>query len=81
MNNVLKHAGARNLKLQFTRSDGHVRMVIADDGAGYDLQEGEQEAGFGIAGMRERARQMDGQLEIMSRPGEGTQVIVEVLDE
>ena len=51
---------------------------MSDDGIGFDLQSAEVSGGFGIAGMRERAQRLDGQLEIVSVQGEGTRIILDV---
>ena len=80
LNNVIKHSGAGNLTLAFDRSQSFVKMVIADDGRGFDPAEIESFGGMGIDGMKARAVKMGGALVIESGPGEGTRVIVEVPD-
>ena len=53
-------------------SDGGVELEVADDGRGFAFDE--SEGGLGIAGMRERALLIGGELTIESRPGRGTTV-------
>ena len=52
--------------------DGGVELAVADDGRGFAFDE--SEGGLGIAGMRERALLIGGELTIESRPGRGTTV-------
>ena len=52
--------------------DGGVVLEVADDGRGFAFDE--SEGGLGIAGMRERALLVGGELTIESRPGAGTTV-------
>ena len=56
--------------------DGHDDGV-ADDGVGFTIDD-DLLASLGLAGMRERASLVDGRLEIISGPGEGTTVVLEV---
>ncbi|GGA69676.1 two-component sensor histidine kinase [Pseudoclavibacter endophyticus] len=51
-----------------------VRLTVADDGRGFDPAE--STAGFGLPSLRERARLLDGEVEIDSRPGEGSTVTI-----
>ena len=53
-------------------ADGGVALEVADDGRGFAFDE--SESGLGIAGMRERALLIGGELTIESRPGHGTTV-------
>jgi two-component system sensor histidine kinase UhpB len=58
------------------REDGGVELAVADDGRGFAFDEAE--GGLGIAGMRERALLVGGELTIESRPGRGTTVRLSV---
>jgi signal transduction histidine kinase len=62
--------------LQF--DDQRVCLEIADDGMGYDPAVARESGGMGLGGMEERARRINGRLEIVSAPGKGTTVKVEV---
>jgi two-component system sensor histidine kinase UhpB len=70
--NALKHAGASTLKLTLRPAGSAIRLEVADDGGGFDVARGHE--GFGSASMRERAALLGGNIEIDSRPGEGTRV-------
>ena len=80
--NVRKHAHARNAWISFTRLEGNkVRMIIADDGQGFEPEAVPVEPArksFGLASMRERVESLGGELQLDSRPGGGTRVIVSI---
>lgn len=65
--NAVRHAGARNLWITASRSDGCIVMSARDDGRGA----AELIAGNGLRGMRERLRQHGGDLKIETRPQAG----------
>jgi signal transduction histidine kinase len=78
LSNVRKHACAKNVRVTFTDSRQQVQVAILDDGRGFDsapILEG-QVQGFGLQAMRERAETLGGCLEVISQPGQGTQVVV-----
>jgi two-component system sensor histidine kinase UhpB len=70
LNNVVRHAQAQSVSVDIARVDGSVALEVVDDGAGFVL--GDEERGLGLEGMAERARLVDGQFDIVSRPGHGT---------
>ena len=80
LNNILKHARARNVtvSLRLAEDDKRVILEIADDGIGFDPAAVRERGGMGLRGMAERAEQLGGQLRIESEPGAGTIVQVQV---
>lgn len=62
--NARKHAGAERMRLRIAERDGGVRLVVADDGSGFDPSA--PTGGFGLAGMRERLALAGGRLEVTS---------------
>ena len=80
MTNVVKHSGARNVGLELSFLPGTIRLEIRDDGAGFepDRCQGPQDGHFGLQGMRERTERMGGQLRLVTEPGRGTTIRVEV---
>ncbi len=72
--NVARHAEARRLTIRLEASDPHVRLLVQDDGRGFDPATASDTGRFGLYGMRERARIIGGELEIVSAPGRGTAV-------
>jgi two-component system, chemotaxis family, CheB/CheR fusion protein len=77
MNNVYKHASAMNVSVIVERYGDHVVCIVEDDGAGFDpetMARADAPARIGIAGMRERAAIVGGELTIESIVGRGTTV-------
>lgn len=80
LQNALRHAGAAHVILCLEVSTDTARLVIEDDGCGFDVAAvaGDRASGrFGLVGMRERARLLGGELRIESTPGVGTRITVE----
>ena len=76
LTNVRRHAHARDVDVTLTQKGREIRLTIADDGEGFARRtRGE---GFGIEGMRERARLLAGRLSVRSNPGGGTQVVATI---
>jgi signal transduction histidine kinase/ligand-binding sensor domain-containing protein len=78
--NAVKHGRARTITLRVTRTADRLTLEVTDDGAGFTVDRaGLAKAGhFGILGMQERARRMNGTVEIASSPGAGSRVVVTV---
>jgi len=81
INNVAKHAEAKEVKVQFEFADDRISLLVEDDGKGFDVEsvigaEGGT-ASLGLAGMNERATLLGGNVTIESEPGQGTKVRVE----
>lgn len=76
LTNVVRHAGAARVAVCIDQSDddeeGGIRLVVEDDGRGFDVANRTKR--FGLLGMRERVAMLGGSLEIDSRPGRGTRV-------
>jgi nitrate/nitrite-specific signal transduction histidine kinase len=76
LTNVRKHAGASEAVVRVASVDGEVRLVVQDDGRGFNPTEvGARDDGFGLHAMRERMTLVGGSLSIHSAPGEGTRVV------
>jgi PAS domain S-box-containing protein len=74
LTNVLRHAGATELKTQLVFAPGEIRLELRDNGCGFD-PEGKHD-GFGLLGMRERVEGMGGQITIQSARGAGSAILV-----
>ena len=76
LTNMRKHAGARRVRVELRRVNGEVRLLVSDDGKGFDPAAAPLESGpgerVGLVGMHERVGALGGTLEIDSRPGAGT---------
>ena len=79
INNVLRHARARNLWVRLSTGSGRLAISVRDDGHGFDLDEvRERSAGagsLGLLGMEERMALAGGAFELRSAPGQGTQLV------
>ena len=84
LTNVARHAQARRVRMsvRLRRRDGTLRLVVCDDGVGFDpeatLRRGARGEGIGLLGMRERAALLGGRVDIRSSPGRGTAVRLSV---
>ncbi|MBC7910472.1 MAG: sensor histidine kinase, partial [Pyrinomonadaceae bacterium] len=80
LNNVAKHAAAKNVAVVLERRTDQVSLIIEDDGVGFDLQQvlGVDAEGVGLIGMRERAALIGGTFEIESQPDKGATVVVRI---
>jgi two-component system sensor histidine kinase DegS len=81
LNNVAKHSGARTARVILQFDLEKVKLVVSDDGHGFDLakeNEGYGRSGkIGIIGMNERARLLNGTIRFDSTPDLGTMVVLE----
>ncbi|RIK54144.1 MAG: hypothetical protein DCC59_05045 [Chloroflexi bacterium] len=73
ISNILQHANARKLGVVLQKQDGFVLLEITDDGDGFQAVPAIAN-GFGLQGMRDRAKQLGGMCEIQSGPNGGTTV-------
>ena len=78
LNNVIKHAHARLITVSLSQHDQVVTMEIADDGVGFDPGAVKARGGMGLPAMQERAAVLGGRLVVISKPGEGTRLVMEV---
>ncbi len=81
LSNAFRHARARRVALTITYGCDDFRLQVQDDGQGIDertLDSGGRHRHWGLAGMRERAHNLGGRLDIWSRPGNGTEVVLTV---
>jgi len=77
--NALRHGNASDIDVEVSVADHTARLTVADNGLGFDVARAEREPpGTGLFGMRERLAIIDGELDITSRSGEGTRLLVTV---
>jgi signal transduction histidine kinase len=76
LNNIIKHANAREITLDLQAANGQVYLKISDDGCGFEPKR--LSGGFGLPGMQERVARLGGALDITSAPGQGTKISIEV---
>jgi PAS domain S-box-containing protein len=79
LNNVAKHARASRVDVRLERGASHASLTVSDDGIGFESREpGEHPRGLGLVGMRERASFIGGEMSVVSKPGSGTVLKVDV---
>lgn len=78
--NAVRHGSAANVWIECTSEQGVLRMVVRDDGRGFDPDScaGPSEGHFGLKGIRERARRLDAVFSLESAPGKGATATIEI---
>jgi PAS domain S-box-containing protein len=74
--NVRRHSAARNVEVRLRTDVEAILLEVTDDGRGFDPTV--VQGGVGSVGMRERVEELGGEMEVKSRPEEGTEVTVRV---
>jgi two-component system sensor histidine kinase UhpB len=72
LNNAFKYASAQSISINLSKNSNTLLLNIIDDGQGFDVANAKQ--GNGLRNIRKRASQAEGELHIISRPGEGTRI-------
>lgn len=78
LTNINRHANASSVNTVLRQDAGTIRLEVSDDGAGITEEQLTQSKSFGLMGMRERAKQFDGEVVITGKPGIGTTVSVSI---
>jgi PAS domain S-box-containing protein len=78
LTNIGRYAGASRVEVTLDRCDNELRVIVRDDGHGFDPAAVSQRKSFGLLGMRERAMALGGQLDISSAAGVGTGTVIRV---
>ncbi len=74
LTNAAKHGAATHADVRVVEDDHCANIVVRDDGVGFDPTAAT--TGFGLAGMRERAELLGGEVSVQSAPGDGTTISV-----
>ncbi|MEH1893966.1 MAG: sensor histidine kinase [Nostoc sp.] len=76
LTNITKYGYATEVKLELTTTRGNLRLIIQDNGRGFDL--GQNTTGFGLHSMRDRTLALGGEFNINSAPGYGCKITVNI---
>jgi two-component system, NarL family, sensor histidine kinase UhpB len=76
LNNILKHAQAKNAQVEIVKGADHIEMVISDDGVGFSDNARNKPRSFGLRGIHERVEHLGGTVKISSTLGKGTQIAI-----
>jgi signal transduction histidine kinase len=74
--NVARHSHATHVEVSLMYNDDVLQLSIADDGRGFDLEA--KGHGLGLRSIRERVSSVHGTVQILSAPGQGTKILVQV---
>src|SRR5690606_3651621 len=74
LTNVRKHARAERVEVRLWIEGDHFWAAVHDDGQGFAVDEAGDGSSFGLETMRERMQGVNGRLEVLSAPGQGTEV-------
>jgi signal transduction histidine kinase len=82
LNNILKHSDAATARIVILNVGGRVTIKIEDDGRGFDyrntMNDNEHRRGFGLTGLNERVRILNGHFHCDSSPGHGTRLTFDI---
>lgn len=80
LNNVIKHANAKNVLVQLHQSaqEKLLAVTVEDDGNGFDTELLKQSAGMGWLNIRNRVEFLKGRIDLQSAPSKGTSVMIEI---
>ncbi|NEU79573.1 sensor histidine kinase [Nostoc sp. UIC 10630] len=76
LTNITKYAYATEVKLELATIRGNLRLIIQDNGRGFDLEQ--NTTGFGLHSMRDRTLALGGDFNINSTPGSGCKITVNI---
>jgi signal transduction histidine kinase len=77
LHNVQRHSRATKAEVKLIQHDGRLRIEVYDNGVGFAPDEVADDR-FGVAGIRKRAALFGGEAQIVSSPGQGTRVVVDM---
>lgn len=80
LTNIRKHAGATEAKIIIEMLPDFVAVQVKDNGRGFNLEEfqNDNREHYGLIHMRERAELLNGEFNMNSRPGQGTEVLIRI---
>jgi len=77
LNNIIKHAEAKDVLIQLVRETGKFSLTVEDNGKGFDINRAREKGGAGLRNIQARAEYVNGIVDIRTSPGEGTSVTIE----
>ncbi|WP_376697520.1 PAS domain-containing sensor histidine kinase [Wenzhouxiangella sp. EGI_FJ10305] len=78
LTNVSKHAGATHVSIHGEVQDATYHLVIQDDGQGFEFESTAHQPGFGLLGIAERVRDLDGEMDMNTAPGKGASLTITI---
>ena len=80
INNIMKHADAKNALIQLIRKGDALSITVEDDGKGFNKQIADYSDGMGLANLKNRVIYLKGTIDVQTAPGKGTSVNIEIPD-
>jgi two-component system, NarL family, sensor kinase len=78
VNNAVKHAGASQIFVQLTMDTNKLSITVEDDGKGFSMNDAANSKGAGLSNITYRVQYLNGTIDIVTTPGNGTSVNVEL---
>lgn len=76
LTNVSKHAAANHVSIRGGMEGDAYLLVVRDDGKGFVFDPDAHKSGFGLLGIAERVRELDGRMELDTEPGKGSTLVI-----
>ncbi len=76
--NITRHSGAAKVFVSLSIHEHTVTAIVEDDGIGFDIASVQYDKSFGILGMKERVLSLGGEFELISSPGGGTKIALQL---
>ena len=77
LNNIIKHAAASLINIELAFNKKSLQLIFKDNGKGFNF-ENNNVLGTGLVNMKKRANTLNGNLLVLSRPGVGTEINIEI---
>jgi two-component system NarL family sensor kinase len=81
LTNIIKYATAKEIHIQVSRENGLITLMVEDDGIGFEIEKLKDSKGNGWHNINSRVELLKGTIEIDSKPGKGTAIFIEILEQ
>lgn len=81
LNNIKKHAFAKNANVKIEFMDDFINIIISDNGKGFDKEQVKSrgdDSGYGLLSMKERVELLSGKFDLTTNPSKGTRIFVSI---
>ena len=78
LTNIARHANATIVKIDLTKNENTIRLIVIDNGRGIKRTEINDPKSFGIIGMKERVKSFGGSFHIQGAEGKGTKIVINI---
>jgi PAS domain S-box-containing protein len=78
LTNITRYAQADRVEIEFKKNKSNLALHVKDDGIGFEPDAINAQQSFGLLGIQERVRNLNGIFELISSPGSGTTILIEI---